>query len=566
MVIGMSISEVRARVDQATSSQTKFAGVCEAKVCPCLSLYDATIHRNYPKWQNLSKIQTSVVRTMRHRCATHKAESMSFKNLFKSKPTTPSTPLSTLESHFDTSNAAGADPNEIEAAVQEDLQDDESKDGDLQDVLETKGRVEPTFQQVKLGVVIPTFHMETESTQASPSVNESENHSWWHRFKSYLAPAKSKAHYVKPAKPKPTLGQTKRVVIIGTHGWFPRPSILKIIGQPTGTSSKFADMTNTTLVSMLSSHGITDSDIVMFALQHQGRVEERVDVLFQHLADHRPVFQAADLVLFAAHSQGVVVTTHIISQMLDHGILDADRQRVGFLAIAGIAHGPFPHLRGNPVIKYFEKDAARELFDYCMEPVASNASWRFEQALRNVLEKGVRMTAVGGWKDQVVGLYSSLLTRYSSPNLHRCIFIANDEYHSDDFLVRLTEWCVTRRNKGLYDDGLLIHLSEAISGDLLAGRGHSTLYEEGEIYKIAIEWTFAPAKAGEFATHEMHNVKDGKITTPNPYTLPWIMARMLYQDEDLKRIALDFARWMPIGQRAKEIRYRLEPLLLLNKL
>jgi hypothetical protein len=39
-------------------SQTKFVCVCEAKVCPCLSLSDATIHLYYPKWQNLSKIES----------------------------------------------------------------------------------------------------------------------------------------------------------------------------------------------------------------------------------------------------------------------------------------------------------------------------------------------------------------------------------------------------------------------------------------------------------------------------------------------------------------------------
>jgi len=521
---------------------------------------------------------------------------MSLKSFLKSKLSTskPSS-LTALESHLDTKLPPSVTSEQIDAAIAQDEQEEDveglQKLQELEDTHETLDEVIEVEERV--GVVVPSFEeylaarisdqitLQTQQTQQNQQNHQNrtasiENGSkWLHRLRKHLrslhlptTPQTAHPVHVTQEAERPEIAQAKHAIIIGIHGWFPRPSLLKLIGEPTGTSSKFAEMT----YSALKAHLGSSVDVRVFAMSQQGRVEARVEGLFAHLKRYRDEFQRADVVLFAAHSQGVVVATHVLSQLLDHRILDTSITRVGLLAMAGICHGPFPHLRTNPVIKYFERSAARELFEYCLVPEDGNASWRFEQALRNILVKSVRFTAVGGWKDQVVGLYSALLSRYSSPNVYRCVFVPNEDYDESDFLIKLVHWCVMRRNRGLYDGGLLVHLSEALGGDLLAGKGHSTLYEELSVYKTAIDWTFSDAMShstkisNDFQVHDLYNVKDGRTASPNPFALPWIMAKLIDEDDELKSIALQFASWFPTSPRAKEMRYRLEPLLLLNKL
>jgi len=48
----------------------------------------------------------------------------------------------------------------------------------------------------------------------------------------------------------------KRVVVIGIHGWFPGAMLRTVVGEPTGTSTKLANMTGQALQQFEDEHGV----------------------------------------------------------------------------------------------------------------------------------------------------------------------------------------------------------------------------------------------------------------------------------------------------------------------
>ncbi|KAG5462545.1 MAG: hypothetical protein BJ554DRAFT_4669 [Olpidium bornovanus] len=66
-----------------------------------------------------------------------------------------------------------------------------------------------------------------------------------------------------------------------------------------------------------------------------------------------------------------------------------------------------------------------------------------------------------------------------------------------DFLNNLIVFALRLRNAGLSDHGLIVHLSEAVAGSLY-GTGHSTIYEENEVYALSFKWllTTNPVRPG----------------------------------------------------------------------
>jgi hypothetical protein len=208
----------------------------------------------------------------------------------------------------------------------------------------------------------------------------------------------------------------KKIVIVGVHGWFPMKVILSVVGQPVGTSAKFVSMMKEAVCDhfSLSLHDDGDGDgdvkkkgspsspsIQCIELVHQGKILDRVETHLKQLEPHAPVLKEADLVLFVTHSQGVPVSTLVLSQLIKDGLLcsGSAKQRVGVLAMAGIHHGPFPAIRESMVVKYFEADPARELFEF--NDPESAVSKMYQSAAAHVLESGVRISCIAGWLDQV---------------------------------------------------------------------------------------------------------------------------------------------------------------------
>jgi len=92
----------------------------------------------------------------------------------------------------------------------------------------------------------------------------------------------------------PDIGElhaTKRIVVIGIHGWFPGAIMRTLLGEPTGTSPKFASMMKGAVEAFLREQGIrlqTDGErregegeqgvkITCIPLEGEGTIERRVE-------------------------------------------------------------------------------------------------------------------------------------------------------------------------------------------------------------------------------------------------------------------------------------------------
>lgn len=413
----------------------------------------------------------------------------------------------------------------------------------------------------------------------------------------------------------------KRIVVVGVHGWFPMKLVRSMIGEPTGTSIKFCEqMAASVKLYFKTEHGVTLSDnaITMVPLEGEGKVEDRVNQLYSKLVDNSVWLEAvssADVILWATHSQGTPVSIMLLQRLLERGHVHIIRQSVCLLAMAGISHGPFPALKGSLIVKYFEADAARELFEFMDSH--SSISQKFHQSLKYVLKCGLKVVLTGSMQDQVVPLYSAIMSAVNHPSILRSIYIDGHVYSQDDFLINLIIFALTLRNTGLPDYDLLVHLSEVLAGSLYALEGgHSTIYEEVEVYMTAVKYTFETAPFGKYvrafpssknesppvskrkktppisrktsistssllmtamaaATPAAAEIEDAKIESfqakqqQNPFYLPWALHGicsdpMILADEvlkkDLTRLLSLFEQWNPTSSRLKELKYRLDPL------
>ncbi|KAJ2473082.1 hypothetical protein GGI02_001133 [Coemansia sp. RSA 2322] len=459
-----------------------------------------------------------------------------------------------------------------------------------------------------------------------------------------------------------------KIAVIGVHGWFPTRMVQMFSGEPTGKSEKFCVMMRDALKEYLQeSHGvdIQTSDISLFPLVGEGRIEDRVELLLSQITDaedppaqqqpangrkrssdsSRPAsgldvaspaadskanpqtnartptssssdasiqaakqsamiaevlmperkrraetLKAADTVFVVTHSQGAPVSAMLIERMIELELIDPHRQRVGMLAMAGISHGPLPYLKDNVVIRYIESEAARELFEL-MDP-SSPQSQRYVGALSTILHKGVRLICIGSWVDEVVPLYSAIIQGVSHPNVYRAMHVDSHHY-LDDFLTNLIVFALRLRNMGIYDHDLLIHLSEVVAGSLWGHSGHSTIYAEPAVYKLAIKWLLystssvhlspsasVPTTTLGLSLDRQHASASGLQTHMsyrpfnatdrlNPFFIPWIMRTLWDEPEirqneslrvELRRLVALFDKWAPDTKAGKELKYRLEPV------
>ncbi|KAG0258908.1 hypothetical protein BG011_002994 [Mortierella polycephala] len=369
----------------------------------------------------------------------------------------------------------------------------------------------------------------------------------------------------------------KKVAIIGVHGWFPVKLIRTVIGEPTGTSKKFCDEMNLALKDYLKQRNVElePDDITLIPLEGEGKVLDRVDILYENLIRNekwKMALHEADLVLVATHSQGTPTSTLLVSRLINEGMLrvkeeDPRMQRVGILAMAGISHGPFPFLKGNLIVRWFEAEAAQELFEFMDSE--TDIAIKYREALRTVLVSGVRITYVASLEDQVVPLYSAIMTSIHHPSIVRAVYADGCSYQ-DDFLTNLIAFALRLRNSGVEDHGVLVHLSEVVAGSIY-GEGHSTIYDEREVYLLSIRALLEPPTS---LTSEM--IRSEPIFHPfrakhtlNPFYLPWGMRGVMDElkalgnkalDEEMERLKELYDEWDPVSKGMKEIKFRLEPL------
>jgi len=195
----------------------------------------------------------------------------------------------------------------------------------------------------------------------------------------------------------PTFPKVKSAIAIGVHGYFPAAFLHSLIGQPTGTSIRFAKWGADSIRSWVDKHQPeTSCEIEQVALEGEGFIADRVSTLWKLLLNWLSHLRNADLILIAGHSQGVPVATMLLAKLLQLGCLKPGA-RIGICAMAGINLGPYPDYKS----KYLGGSAA-ELFEFCNSE--SRVSKEYASSLEFVLRHGVRITYIGSIDDQLVPL------------------------------------------------------------------------------------------------------------------------------------------------------------------
>ncbi|KAI5480231.1 glycoside hydrolase family 2 protein [Pseudohyphozyma bogoriensis] len=366
----------------------------------------------------------------------------------------------------------------------------------------------------------------------------------------------------------------RRIVTIGVHGWFPTPMVRSITGEPTGTSVKFATMMHDSVQAYLESHDISSFNIQAIALEGEGQVDDRVNKLYSQLTGREEWITAlkkADVVFLATHSQGSVVSAQLLARMIETGLVLGPRTHM--LAMCGIAQGPFVYLNQSyafqPYFNFIESQAARELFEF--QDPESSVTIKLLQSLEAILSAGVKVTVVGSINDQVTPLYSSLFAGISHPGILRAVYIDSAAFRTSDFLANLIVFASRLRNAGLKDHDLIYHVSEALAG-ALTGVGHSKIYEEEEVFTLAVRYQFETTALAEAPTY----LNPQQPTPPlamsfnprerrNPYLLTWAL-RGIIEDPQIRELYTTemtalreaFETWRPTTKVLKDVKLKLE--------
>jgi len=221
-----------------------------------------------------------------------------------------------------------------------------------------------------------------------------------------------------------------------------------------------------------------------------------------------------------------------------------------------VSLGPFPDYKSG--MGMFMGSAA-ELWEFSNPQ--SELAQRYEHALKEVLEYGVRITFVGSIDDQLVPMESAIHSPANHPYIYRAVFI-DGRIHAPDFIAHLIGFALKLRNLGVSDHGLIRELSIPLAGSLYGGEGHSRLYYDDQVYDLAVihalETTSVPK-------HPCHIQKFENLAATNPYTLPWVMRGLLEENfvktelsAETDELLKQFDTWKPTTKALKDVKYRLE--------
>lgn len=339
---------------------------------------------------------------------------------------------------------------------------------------------------------------------------------------------------------------------IGIHGYFPAPLIRSVLGQPTGTSVKFATLGEKAILHWAATHS-SPCQVKKIALEGEGRIAERLDILWKLLLNWIEDIRKADFILISCHSQGVPVATMLVAKLIAFGCVNSTR--IGICAMAGVSLGPFPDFRSRWI-----SGSAGELFDFS-DPT-SQVSQDYMAALDTILGSGVRITYIGSIDDQLVSLESSVFATVSHPHIYRAVFV-DGRVHAPSFVSHLVGFAMKLRNLGISDHGLLRELSSPLAGSLYSGEGHSRLYDDDALYQLAVSFALETTSITN-AKLQVHNLRHA-APTANPYILPFAMRGVLEEEyvrrelsEETTELLKQFDEWKPSTKVLKDVKFRLE--------
>ena len=124
------------------------------------------------------------------------------------------------------------------------------------------------------------------------------------------------------AKERPKI---KKALAIGIHGLFPAVLVRTVLGQPTGTSIKFANHAAAAIRRWGDLNGCVDCEIEKVALEGEGKIAERVDNLWKLLLNWIDHIRKADFIMIACHSQGVPVAVMLVAKLIEFGVVSSTR-------------------------------------------------------------------------------------------------------------------------------------------------------------------------------------------------------------------------------------------------
>ena len=302
-------------------------------------------------------------------------------------------------------------PRDASVAGQSKLRDDVSKKTDKEDVKrpnqETKSRsavtvTEPALVSSTIQPPPPPSKQEFQKP-ASPNLllpsfqdtyRVSTDESLLQQLTRLLLPGKHSPLKHVSLLPSYQSPRIKRALAIGVHGFFPAQFVRTFIGRPTGTSFKFASAAADAIRDFARIRSY-ECEVEAIALEGEGRIAERVDMLWKLTLKWIEKIQKADFILVACHSQGVPVAMMLVAKLIELGCIST--ARVGVCAMAGINLGPFPDYKSR-----FFSGSAGELFEFADSN--SVVSKRYEHALRVAVKYGVRISYIGSLDDQLVSL------------------------------------------------------------------------------------------------------------------------------------------------------------------
>lgn len=247
-------------------------------------------------------------------------------------------------------------------------------------------------QHVRPNIIEPKFRS-TYPAAYVPTYWESLGYYFTYPL-GFAPPGPPSGPHVSLAPPKTKI---KSAIAIGVHGYFPAPILQKIIGQPTGTSIKFATHAAAAIRSWVDKNQPDmPCDIEQVALEGEGFIADRVSTLWKLLLNWLTHLRNADMILVAAHSQGVPVAIMLVAKLIQLGCL-SPTAKVGICAMAGVNLGPFADYKSR-----FFGGSAAELFDFSNPQ--SRVSLEYASSIEIVLRHGVKVTYVGSMDDQLVSL------------------------------------------------------------------------------------------------------------------------------------------------------------------
>lgn len=454
-----------------------------------------------------------------------------------------------------------------------------------------------TTPQSRPNIILPAFDA-TYPPLPDPSYLERVSRYVTDTLRITEPPSTPRHVFKTPVKPR-----IKKAISLGVHGFFPAALIQKVLGQPTGTSIRFANYGATSIKAWCEANqpDIKDVEIEKVALEGEGYVSDRVDTLWKLMLNWLSHLRQADFILVCCHSQGVPVAISLMAKLIQLGCLSPNA-RIGLCAMAGINLGPFLDYKSR-----LFGGSALELFDFCDN--SSKVSRTYAQSLDICLRHGVRVSYVGSLDDQLVSLESSLHAPLSHPYVNRGLFV-DGRLHAPNFLTHLVIFAIKLRNLGVSDHGLIRELSAPLAGSLVGGEGHSRVYDDPAVYRLAIDFALessnvAPPFSGCGTTREnafdrrssaasypsstsaansmRRGTMDEANTLPgigaliapyeplptassaNPFFLPWAVRGMLEEElvkrdmmDEVRELVREFEEWKPTSKVLKDVKWRLE--------